>query len=349
MMRVGTVLSWELPEGGTRNMDPLVLRLVGGVAEKGSLQRAARDCGVSYRHAWGLIGEWSRLLGGPLLATRRGRGAGLAPLGERLLRSSALVQEQFAGLRPALEERLAREFPAQPLVAGGLRIAASHDLALLRLKELASDLELDLRIRGSLDALADLAEGRCDLAGFHVEQDRDPNLSMREVLKGFRLIRFVVRKQGLLVACGNPKRIRTLKDLIRPGMRFVNRQRGSGTRLLLDGLLAREGIDPAMIRGYDQEEFTHAAVAATVASGLADAGLGIQAAAQPSGLGFVELATERYYLAGRQASLTSPQVRRLLAMLRSAPVRRALASLPGYDTAGCGRVIETPAAWRKRR
>lgn len=349
MMKVGPSLRWEAPGVGPRDVDPLLLRLIGAVLESGSLQQAARHCGISYRHAWGLVGDWSRLLGGPLLATRRGHGARLAPLGERLLRAQALVQEQFAGLKPALEEKLAREFPPSRQEEAGLRISASHDLALLRLKDYATDIPIDLRFRGSLDALEDLAQGACDLAGFHVQQDQVPTPRMGDVLKGIRLVRFVRRIQGLLVAPGNPKRIRCLGDLTRRGVRFVNRQRGSGTRLLLDELLGRESIDPAMIRGYDHEEFTHAAVAATVASGLADAGLGIQAAAQPSNLGFVQLATEQYYLACPATRLDSPAIRSLLETLRSAPFRQALKALPGYDSAGCGRVMEPPAAWRGHR
>jgi len=348
MMKVGATLHWETPGAGQREVDPLLLRLLGGVLAKGSLQHASRESGVSYRHAWGLIGDWSRVLGGPLLTTRRGQGARVAPLGERLLRAQALVQEQFAGLKPALEDRLAREFPPQTQVAG-LRISASHDLALLRLKDIATDFRLDLRFRGSLDALEDLAQGTCDLAGFHVQRNQAPPQRMRELLKGMRLVRFVCRTQGLLVAPGNPKRIRTLKDLTRAGIRFVNRQRGSGTRLLLDALLAADSIDPEMIRGYDQEEFTHAAVAATVASGLADAGLGIQAAAQPSGLGFVALAVEQYYLACPAAPLESSAVKNLIGALRSAALRQVIKSLPGYDAAGCGRLIEAPVAWRKHR
>ena len=349
MMKVAAALHWEAPGAQPREVDPLLLRLLANVAEKGSLQRAARDSGVSYRHAWGLIGDWSRVLDGPLLAARRGQGARLAPLGERLLRAQSRVQEKFAAMKPALEEKLAKEFPAPGPKEAGLRISASHDLALLRLKDFAPDSRWDLRFRGSLDALEDLGQGVCDVAGFHVRQGQAPDSRMAEFLRGFRLILFVRRTQGLLVASGNPKRIRTLGDLARPGTRFVNRQRGSGTRLLLDELLAREGIETAMIRGYEQEEFTHAAVAATIASGLADAGLGIQAAAQPSNLGFVALATEQYYLACPPTRLDSPPMRSLLELLRSPPVRQALKSLPGYQTTGCGRVIAPPEAWRHHR
>jgi len=348
MLKVDATLYWQTPGTGQREVDPLLLRLLKGVLARGSLQHASRESGVSYRHAWGLIGDWSRLLGGPLLTTRRGQGARIAPLGERLLRAQALVQEQFAGLKPALEDRLAREFPLQART-DGLRISASHDLALLRLRDIATDFHLDLRFRGSLDALEDMAQGACDMAGFHVQQGHAPLPRMRELLGGMRLIRFVRRTQGLLVAPGNPKRIQTLRDLTLPGIRFVNRQRGSGTRLLLDAMLEKEGIDPATIRGYAQEEFTHAAVAATVASGLADAGLGIQAAAQPSGLGFVALAVEQYYLACPAPFLESPAVKNLLGALRSAPMRRVFKSLPGYDAAGCGQVIQAPVAWRKER
>ena len=120
-----------------------------------------------------------------------------------------------------------------------------------------------------------------------------------------RLIWFVSRVQGLMVAPGNPKAVASVADLNRPGLRFVNRQRGSGTRTLLELLLARAGVDRARIAGFENEEFTHAAVAALVAGGVADVGFGVEAAAAQFRLGFVPVTTERYFLICRRTFSTT--------------------------------------------
>jgi molybdate-binding protein len=133
-----------------------------------------------------------------------------------------------------------------------------------------------------------------------------------------------------MVAARNPLRITRLRDLARARVRFVNRQSGSGTRLLLDRLLAAERLRAAQIHGYPQEEFTHAAVAATVASGMADAAFGIEAAARQHGLAFVPLATERYFLAARKATLERPAPRKFVAALAGKAYARILRGLPGY-------------------
>ena len=136
---------------------------------------------------------------------------------------------------------------------------------------------------------------------------------------------------------GNPRRIRQLSQLARPGIRFINRQAGSGTRLLFDALLADAGINPSRIAGYDMEEFTHGAVAASVASGMADAGFGIEAAARQAHLAFVPLARERYFLAFRNPD--SPATTRLLAFLRTTKWRNMLAQYRGYVRARSSRLV----------
>ncbi len=217
-------------------------------------------------------------------------------------------------------------------------LQASHDLALVKLRELLAagrDCELELHFQGSLDCLAALSRGQCDLAGFHLPDTAGHNALLdqyRPWLKSraLRLLHFATRQQGLMVAPGNPLRIRTLPDLVGKNARFVNRQPGSGTRLFLDHLLAMHKILPARIKGYQLEEFTHAAVAATIASGMADAGFGIEAAARQHGLDFVPLATERYYLAGRSGTLSRPGPSALLAALDSDEFRAILSGLPGY-------------------
>jgi len=140
----------------------------------------------------------------------------------------------------------------------------------------------------------------------------------------------VTRTQGIIVAKGNPLRIESIDDLVRPGVRFVNRQAGSGTRILFDALLAQRGIDARRIHGYDTGEFTHAAVAAFVASGMADAGFGVEPAARQFKLGFVPMIKERYMLACRQGSLRREPMRELIALLRGPEYRAMIEPVPGY-------------------
>ena len=147
------------------------------------------------------------------------------------------------------------------------------------------------------------------------------------------------REPGLLVPAGNPAGVRGGEDLVGRGLRFINRQGGSGTRVLLDYVLGKRGLDPAAITGYDTEEFTHMAVAVAVASGVADAGLGILAAARALGLGFVPVASERYDLIVPAEQLDSPGMRALLDVITSPELAARVAELGGYDTTETGAIV----------
>ena len=153
------------------------------------------------------------------------------------------------------------------------------------------------------------------------------------------LVHLAQREQGILVARGNPKAIRSLQDLARNEIRFVNRQPGSGTRVLLDYELKKLCIDGAAIAGYDREEFTHMAVGVAVASGLADAGLGVRAAAQALALDFIPIASEQYDLLFERRFFESACGEELLATIRSAPFQAAVCALGGYDTVKAGTVL----------
>jgi putative molybdopterin biosynthesis protein len=147
------------------------------------------------------------------------------------------------------------------------------------------------------------------------------------------------RQQGLMVAKGNPKGIVGLSDLLRPEVSFVNRQGGSGTRVLLDYKLKQAGFDAMKINGYNREEFSHTGVAAIIASGAADVGLGILAAAKALGLDFLPLLQERYDLAIPLVYYESPLLQPLLTIIRGQEFKDIVVSLGGYDTSETGREI----------
>ena len=348
MIHVKLNCQWSLGSAFKQHYDPQIFNVLEAIHRTGSLNKAAPIIGLSYRHLWNLIGKWSNTLGQPLAVLERGRGTHLTPFGEKLLwadqRVKARLGPQLENLASELEQELNDTF------AGGqaaLRVHASHDLALAELREMLNQSmngpRLDLQFRGSLDCLASLARSQCDLAGFHIPEhaiSKNMLLRYRKWLKprSEKLIEFVTRQQGLMVASGNPKQIYNLNDLAKQDVRFVNRQQGSGTRLLLDMLLDKAGIEQGQIQGIHHEEFTHAAVAATVASGKADAGMGIEAAARQFDLDFVPIASERYFLIAYQKSLRQRAVKVLISAMQSSEFKSMIARLPGYDASRAGEI-----------
>jgi putative molybdopterin biosynthesis protein len=231
-------------------------------------------------------------------------------------------------------------------------VPASHDLLLAAFCDRwarPEGLFGELAFKGSLEALGALARGEAQVAGFHVAIPMEEAAAgpLRRLLDPRRdtLVRFAEREQGLIVPRGNPKRLRSVGDIAAKHARFVNRQRGSGTRFLIDQLLQEAGIDAAAIRGYGTEEFTHLAVAATVAAGRADVGFGLRAAASRFKLDFVPLRRETYWLALRAGRLDTEWGRRLREGLAGEPLRRAARGLPGYSIGDAGSVAPVAAAF----
>jgi putative molybdopterin biosynthesis protein len=197
---------------------------------------------------------------------------------------------------------------------------------------------------GSLGGLVALRDGLCHIAGSHLLDPASGEYTLPYIDRVFgaaapdvAVVRLVERSQGLMVAAGNPLRIGGLADIRRPGVRYVNRQRGAGTRVLLDHMLAGLGIPATAVDGYAREEPTHLAVAATVTAGRADAGLGIMAAAQAFGLDFVPLATEPYDLVVAPGTVESPRLAPLWALLRSDRFKASVEELGGYSAKEMGR------------
>jgi molybdate-binding protein len=194
---------------------------------------------------------------------------------------------------------------------------------------------------GSLGGLMALRKGTCHLAGSHLldTETGEYNISyIKRYLKGLKVSVFhlSLRDQGLILAKGNPKAIKSLEDLRRKDITFVNRQAGSGTRVLFDYRLAKLGIGPESIKGYEHEEFTHMAVAVDVLSGAADCGVGIYAAARALDLDFIPLEKEQYDLLIPSALVESPPMRLLLETIRSQEFKDRVMALGGYDPSKSG-------------
>jgi molybdate transport repressor ModE-like protein len=340
--------SWTFTSESGETVDPQLFGLLRAVHESGKLTLAARTARLSYRHAWDLLGRWGRFFGTPLVRMERGRGAQLTPLGEKLLwaeqRSEASLLPQLENIASELNLEIGR---AQRESGSVLRIHASYGYAVEKLPALVREhghAGIDIQYMASALALASLFRGDCDLAGFHVPLGDLgpalwPNYEKWIRPRQQRIIRMVLRTQGLIVPRGNPRRLATLADLTQPGVRFVNRQIGSGTRVLVDELLRRAGIDPRAIAGYDSGEFTHAAVAAFVASGMADVAFGIEPAARQFRLDFVPLVQERYMLAVPRDRLRLAAVQELVALLQREEFAALISGVPGYAPDHPGQVV----------
>jgi putative molybdopterin biosynthesis protein len=196
---------------------------------------------------------------------------------------------------------------------------------------------------GSHQALAGLARGEAHVAGCHLRDDDtgayNQSWVRRLVPFACTLVTFAAWQQGFMVAAGNPKGIRNVEDLASPDVGIVNRQPGSGSRLLLDRLMRRHGIPATAVAGYDKQVPGHLGVAGAVATGLADAGVGIRAAASVMGLGFLPLEEERYDLVIPNHLLNELGVQALLDSLHHPGLRRRVEMLGGYDVSYMGRPV----------
>jgi putative molybdopterin biosynthesis protein len=325
-------------------VEPLISRWLGRppaepVKVRASLTRKITSPGGDddyVRLVLGRVGE--RLLAAPLP-----RGAGMI---SSLVRADGIAVlprgSQGAQAGEELEVRLYRN-PAE--LERTIFAIGSHDLTLDLLAQYLAGRGRRLASAnvGSQGGLVALRRGEAHLAGSHLldPETGEYNLTaIRQYLPGLpvKVVALVGRQQGLLVRRGNPFGIRSVEDLARPEITLVNRQRGAGTRLLLDYHLNRLGIPAEKVKGYAQEEYTHLALAAAIASGRADAGLGIAAAAQALDLDFVPLYEERYELVIPSATYASDLLAPLFAVLSDPGFQREVAALPGYDVSQMGQL-----------
>jgi len=358
MIRIEIEPVWRFSKGQGSPSMLVLLDFLNDIRATGKITRAADQANISYRHAWNLIEKWSAFFEVPLVERQRGRGTTLTPLGDKLVwagqRLRARLKPQLDNLSQELETEINQFLPHSPSV---IRVHASHGFAVAKLRELLSqesDIGVDLRYVSNQTSLASLAHGECDLAGMHLPQGELRRRSIA-AYKGWlspmqhRVISFVTREMGLMVKRGNPLRIHALDRLLDPSIRFVNRDPVSGTRLLFEQMLTQHGIDGSRINGYGQIEFTHAAVAAYVASDMADVSFGVEAAARQFDLDFVPLVTEDYFFVCLKQLLELDAMKRVLAIMRGSRFSEAISGLPGYAVKDAGSIKTVREVFRDEK
>ena len=325
---------------------PLVEQMLGCSAARGREIAAtlARPCMSSLKYE-----EFVRVrlgvVGDKTVATPLSRGAGVVTSfvkADGIMRVPQNSEGFEAGQQ--VNVRLLRPYEE---IARSLVVIGSHDPLIDEIAQLVHARWPELSVAsthvGSMGAIVAAKRGENHCGGIHLLDEETGEYNEAYLRKhfpkgGVRQVECVYRQQGLMVAPGNPLGIQSLADLAREGRRYVNRQKGSGTRILADFVCKRDGVDPSAIYGYDHEEFTHTAVAALVEAGSADAGMGIYSAAKMYGLGFVPVCEEQYDLLVPDYAWDTPMVQALLEVLRSDEFRARMQELGGYRVDAPGSV-----------
>ncbi|MCC2594834.1 helix-turn-helix transcriptional regulator [Pusillimonas sp. MFBS29] len=324
-----------------------VLRLLAAIDATGNISGACKACGLSYRHAWGLLRNAEKEFEVALIETSRRQGSKLTSFAQHLIwanrRVDARLMPTLESMASELQEELERLYPDS---TQRLRLHASHGFAVEGLMQLANGMDmfpLELRYRTAIEALASLDRNECDLAGFQVPLGEFEQPILQRYAQWLDpdrhvLIHLAVRNTGMFIKPDNPKRISSVADLCNPDIRFVNRQIGSSTRYLVGLMLQELQIDTARVQGFDSNEFTHMAIAAHIASGMADVGIGVETAAWRCGLAFIPLVKERYFFAVHRDTLGTPNMERLLNLMNGDEYQAYVMQLVGYDASRMGRV-----------
>lgn len=324
-------------------LKPLICRMLGLPAEDMYL-RLRRDSveGVMGRRVRSKLGvqEFVRVnagyVDGRLVAVPLGRGASLL---NSIVRADGFVRipSSSEGIEVG-EDVLIELLKPKSKIENNVLITGSHDIVIELIADMIKVENPEISVVsshiGSLGGLNALKRGECHMAGTHLLDEETGEYNVPYVKRLFdeeiSLVNLTYRQQGLIVPKGNPKNIHSLEDLSEKEITFVNRQRGSGTRVLLDYKLNELGIEPEEIVGYDRELYTHLAVAVAVSSGAADIGLGIFSVAQALGLDFVPVAEEKYDLAIRSENLELPAIRKIIDLISSHAFKEQVEALGGY-------------------
>ena len=324
--------------GGKSSIDLVWLsQILKNIGCGDSLVAASKKSGTSYRSAWGKLNDVEDSFSIPLIIRTKGHGSELTSFGHFLVSFIDEMQQRYAEHGISYQENLVKEINKLKKVEDSKwKFLSSSDAIIQRAaKEIKG---FDLKIAGSGESLEKLLANEADLAGYHVSDEKSSKAIYSRLLKNnIQIYPVMKRVQGLLVKKGNPFNIHSIDDLLERRVRFINRQIGSGTRLLLDTLLLSQNIDPSEINGYLQEEFTHTAVANAILAGKADVGLGVQNIALENDLGFIPIKDEIFFVAMRNEMAKEAVASKLIRKIRSYS-----GETPGYKAISLNRQIN---AW----
>ena len=348
MYKVSIEPHWRIAYGKNQPIDTTqLLRLLEEIQAQGAILQAAKTLNISYRNAWGMLREAESIFNAPLLKKQRGKGTTLTNLATTLLwaerRIAARLSPTLDNLSSELENQLIGSISE---TSQSIRLYASYGFAVAALMGHINQAHLPVALRymnGQESATA-LSQNECELAGFHIpvsayKTELGKIYSQYLCPQTHCLIHLANLKQGLFVHPNNPKKINDLKDLIRPEIRFINRQAGSGTRRLLEFLLKGKGINHNLINGFEIAEFTHAAIAAFIASNMADTGFGVETAARQFNLDFVPIVDEQYFFAVRKTSLDDKSIREVIKIMQGHEFKQQVNQLGGYSATNSGNIL----------
>ena len=310
-------------------------QLLKDIGRGSSLVVASKRSATSYRGAWGKLNQVEASLGMPLIVRTKGHGSTLTEFGTFFVQFVEDLQAGHIEHGKSYQDRLLKEIKKiQRAESTRWKFFSSSDSIIQRA---ASEVKaFDLKIAGSGESLEKLLNREAHLAGYHVSDEQSSKAIRQRLSKqGIEIYPVMKRTQGLMVKKGNPLHIRSIEDLVDKKTRFINRQIGSGTRLLLDTLLIEEGIDPSEINGYLHQEFTHSAVANAILAGKADVGIGVKNIAIENGLGFVPLKDEIFFIAMYKEMAGKSDASKLIRKIRSYS-----GETPGYKAVSLNRQIQ---------
>lgn len=322
--------------GGKSSIDLVWLaQLLKNIGGGDSLVTASKKSRMSYRGAWGKLNEAEGSLSIPLIVRTKGHGSKLTSFGEFLIKFIDQMQHGYSEHGQSHQDSLLKEInKIKKAESLKWKFLSSSDAIIQRVaKEVGG---FDLRIAGSGESLERLLANEADLAGYHVSDEKSSQAIYSRLLKNsIQIFPVMKRVQGLMVKKGNPFNIHAIEDLTNRKARFINRQIGSGTRLLFDTLLIAQDIDPTEINGYLQEEFTHTAVANAILAGKADVGLGVKNIALENGLGFIPIKDEIFFIAMRKEMVAEVDASKLIRKIRSYS-----GETPGYKAVSLNRQVK---------
>jgi molybdate-binding protein/molybdenum-dependent DNA-binding transcriptional regulator ModE len=321
--------------GGGGSIDlALVMQILKDITEGRTLMATAERSNINYRNLIDLLTKLESALEVKVVERVKGHGTLLTGPGDKLLNFLEAKSVELAQKSRAYQDGLFQEMHSLKQSVQSKWVFYSSSDPIIQ-NTVASLSGIDLKIAGSGESLERLLSGDADIAGYHVSTESDSRVIYKRLIKnGIEIFPVMKRTQGLITKRGNPFGIKSIHDLCNPKIRFINRQIGSGTRLLLDTILLEEDIEPSSINGYLQEEYTHSAVATAILANKVDVGLGVKNIAVAEGLGFVPIKDEIFFLAMREGVSSEALISRLIRK-----IRKSSSETHGYKSVGLNRQI----------